>query len=178
MKSTFIAGAAIALVSFCVASRADAIHFYRGPAGGCTPASGQLTDDPVDGAGKLIRGPIVTTIRMGHNYYHEAPSSPTEGIQPERVTTIKVGQAIRWTWNSAHCHSVQSDDGKTFKSGYHYPTTPPESPQVAPGAFDYPINDETPTLEYVHTFQKAGTFDYFCVHHDAIGMNGQIVVEP
>ena len=166
---------ATTLALLILAARADAIHFYRGDAT-CTPRSGELSDDPVDDQGNAVHGPVAAEIRMGHNYFSAAPASDTEAVQPQNVTTIKVGDAVRWSWNSAHCHSVEANDG-SWKSGYHYPTDPPESPQVLPGFFDYPVLDETPTLSYVHTFTEPGTYPYFCVHHEVIGMTGTIVVE-
>ena len=168
---------AMVLMAWCFASTAQAIHFYRGPDGGCTAATGELSDDPRDAQGKPIHGPVAAEIRLGHNYFHDGEAVATEAVAPASETTIKAGEAIRWTWNSAHCHSVEANDG-SFESGYHYPATAPESPQVAPGVFDYPILDETPTLSYVHTFDEPGTYDYFCVHHASIGMTGRVIVEP
>lgn len=141
---------------------AQAIHFYRGPGGGCTPATGELTDDPTPPS-----GPVAATVKMLHNSYHD---DETGGP----VTFIEPGQAVRFTWNSAHCHSA--DSAGTFASGFHYPTTAPTSAQALPGVFDYPIPEETATLAFTHTFPTAGTFTYSCVHHAAIGMTGVVVV--
>ena len=33
------------------------------------------------------------------------------------------------------------------------------------------------TVEYSHTFDRAGTFRLFCIPHEALGMTGEIVVE-
>jgi plastocyanin len=147
---------------------AHAIHFYRGPGGGCTPADGAITDDPTGGG-----GPVGAIVQIGHNTFSEVNVSGF-GVLPGEVH-VKVGSAVQWTWNSAHCHSVKAD---SFYSLFHYPTAPPESPLVAPGAFEYPILDDTPTLSYTHTFNAVGTYAYACEHHASIGMTGTVIVDP
>jgi plastocyanin len=123
---------------------------------------------------------------IGHNTFSEGLAGSglsVETLMTPTETRIKAGQSITWSWNSAHCHSVTSADlmsgtTRVFESGFHYPTTPPESQQLAPGLFEYPQLDTTPTLSFTHTFTTPGTFNYFCVHHSSIGMNGVVVVEP
>ena len=146
---------------------AQAIHWYRGTSGNCTPNDGALGDAPE---------PNGATVRLLHNAYETAPTdtSVTGFRNDPPTTTIQAGQSITWTWNSSHCHSVTFD--AQLDSGFYYPTAPPESPQVAPGAFNYPVLDESPTLSWTHTFASAGTYAYSCVHHASIGMTGTVVV--
>ena len=160
---------------------ANAIHFYRSTDGGCAPADGSVTDDPIDTI------PNVTAIvPLGHNTFSlglAGTGLSVESLLNPTETHIKAGESITWTWNSSHCHSVTSvaySTGTTplFESGFLYPETPPETPRVAPGLFEYPLLDETPTLAYTHTFPTPGTFEYFCVHHASIGMNGVVIVDP
>lgn len=141
------------------AAPTDAVHFYRGPGGGCTSADGALSDG---GAGT-----VAATMLVMHNTFNDAAT----GLP---VTTVNAGEAVRFTWNSAHCHSV---DGASFSSGFHYPTAAPGSPAAAPGVFHYPVPDDTPTLSYTRTFSTPGSYAISCVHHAAIGMVGRIVVE-
>jgi plastocyanin len=151
----------LALVLAAMTTNAHAIHFYRNTGGGCSEADGELTD-----AGAQ-NGAVTATVKLLHNLFQDSDSGTSE-------THIKAGEAVRWTWNSSHCHSVQSESA--FNSGFHWPKTPPESPQVVPGFFEYPLFDDTPTLSYVHTFTTPGTYSYFCVHHASIGMTGTVVV--
>lgn len=137
---------------------ADAVHFYRGTGGGCSAADGAL-------------GAAVTpaaTVMLGHNTFND----PATGYLP--ITVINAGEAVQWTWNSAHCHSVTGDG---FNSGLIYPTTAPTSPRAVPGLFDYPVLESAPTLSYTRIFPTAGVFPYSCVHHGAIGMAGIVVVQ-
>lgn len=142
---------------------AHAVHWYRGPGGGCTPSAGETTDRTEP------NGPVAATVRMEHNLFRDVASGGP-------VTRIAVGQAVRFTWNSEHCHSADAVD-RSFASGFHYPQATPTSPQVLPGLFEYPALTDAPTLAFTHTFTVPGTFRYACVHHAAIGMNGVVIVE-
>jgi plastocyanin len=159
---------------------AHAFHFYRSTDGGCAPADGTLSDDPPE----TIQD-VTATVVLGHNVFGEGLAGTgfsVETLLAPTETHIRAGESITWTWNSAHCHSVTATDqvagAPIFDSGFLYPITPPESPRVAPGLFEYPLLDETPTLSYTHTFATPGTYDYFCVHHASIGMNGVVIVDP
>jgi plastocyanin len=154
--------AAAVLVLGMMAAPAHAIHEYRGPGGGCTPADGPTTDDAA------ASGPVAATISVLHNTFNDKATGLPQ-------THVKVGDSVVWEWASAHCHSVQAAG---FYSGFHYPTAEPESPHVLPGLFDYPVPDDTPTLSYRHTFTTVGSYSYACEHHASIGMIGTIVVDP
>lgn len=172
--------ATVVLVVAASLSPAHAIHWYRSTDGGCAPADGALTDDPPE-----TISTVAATVVLGHNTFGEGLAGTgfsVETLVAPFETRIKAGEAITWTWNSAHCHSVTSasqvSGGPDFDSGLLYPTTPPESPQLVPGFFEYPLLDETPTLSYTHTFTTPGSYAYFCVHHAPIGMNGVVIVDP
>lgn len=150
----------VALLSAIGASApAGAVHLYRGPGGGCTPADGALSDG---GAGS-----VAGTIGVLHNTFADAATGTP-------ISRIAAGEALTWTWNSAHCHSVQAD---SFYSGYHYPATEPSSLALAPGVFHYPVLEEAPSLSFTVTFDAPGIYTYICEHHAAIGMVGVVVVE-
>jgi plastocyanin len=81
------------------------------------------------------------------------------------TANISVGDTVRWTWFSNN-HSVTSGD----------PCTPDEQ-------FCSPddTNCDQGTLSnngavYEHTFAQAGTFNYFCFAHCALGMTGVVNV--
>lgn len=140
---------------------AGAVHFYRGPGQGCTPADGDLTDTPA-------QGPLGATVLMLHNSFNDL-------LTGTPVTIIKAGQSVKWTWNSEHCHSTWSLGN--FYSGFHYPSDTPTTPEVLPGLFHYPVPTLAPTLAFTHTFGTPGNFLYFCEHHQLIGMQGVVVVQ-
>lgn len=161
-KAVFGATALLALAFGSVAP-AGAVHFYRGPGGGCTANDGAL----VEGGGEAPAS-VAAEIQVLHNTFNDAATG-----QP--VTVVNAGDSVRWTWNSSHCHSVDGRPG--FYSGYHYPTADPETPAVLPGFFHYPVPDTTPTLSWTRTFTTPGTYRYVCEHHAAIGMVGTVVVQ-
>ena len=163
-------------VASLVLQPASAVHFYRGngaggTGSGCSPSDGALSGDTGPS------GPSGATIKLGHNAYDDGSDfkAVTGFSNQPPTTTIDVGESVTWTWNSSHCHSVTS--GSLFNSGLIYPTSPPESPKVVPGFFEYPVLDSTPTLSYTRTFMTTGTYTYFCMHHASIGMTGTIVVQ-
>lgn len=149
---------------------AHAIHFYRGPGQDCTPADGSL---PAPVPPEVTVGAVV---EMGHNTFRDTVTGFSFDGPAE--THITAGEAVTWTWNSSHCHSIDARTGAGFYSGFHYPTTPPESPKVADEAFAYPILDDTPTLSFTYTFASPGTYEYVCEHHASIGMTGKVIVAP
>ena len=151
-------------------------HLFRGDENGgcgmgCCPASGEVTDDPVfDGV--PIHGPITAEVAMLDNTFNDSAT----GLP---VTHIKAGDAVRWSWNSANCHSVDGRmDSPSFYSVFHYPAEPPAAMELVPGAIDYPLPDPTPTLTFVHTFNTPGNYLYICEHHVEIGMIGLVIVDP
>ena len=156
-------GLLAAMVSLAVltASPAGAVHFYRGPGSGCTPAAGEIRAEG-------DQAPVGAEVLMLHNTFNDSSN-----LSP--VTVVKAGQAVRWTWNSEHCHSVTA---AAFKSGYHYPAPEPSTPKAVAGLFDHPVPElEDTSLAYTYTFTEPGTFVYSCVHHATIGMTGVVVVE-
>lgn len=162
MKRRMMAAVAVVALATVAGAPAGAVHFYRGPGGGCTPNDGALVegDEPAPAA-------VAAEIMVLHNTFNDAATGSP-------VTVIDAGDSVRWTWNSPHCHSVDGRPG--FYSGYHYPTATPESPAVAPALFHYPVPDTTPTLSWTRTFDEPGTYRYVCEHHAAIGMVGTVVV--
>jgi plastocyanin len=81
---------------------------------------------------------------------------------------ISVGDTVRWTW---------AEDGHSVTSGD--PCTPDEqfcSPDDT--NCDQGILSDLGTV-YEHTFDQAGTYNYFCFAHCAIGMTGVVnVISP
>jgi plastocyanin len=67
---------------------------------------------------------------------------------------VKVGTKV--TWTTSEYHTVDSGE----------PGKPDGGPLKAPGGFK----------TYSYTFDKAGTFKYFCTPHASVGMTGEVVV--
>ena len=81
------------------------------------------------------------------------------------TANISIGDTVRWTWFS-NGHSVTSGDPCTVNGQFCSPDD---------------TNCDTGTLSnngfvYEHTFAQAGTFNYFCFAHCALGMTGVVNV--
>ena len=157
------------LLLLCTATSSDAFHFFRGDdaggcGSGCCPASGEIGEQSAN---------IGATVLVLHNSYND------EGTLLPLVVRITAGQAVQWKWASSHCHSVTSDTAGQFESGFFYPTDPPAGQmEVVHGFLDYPLPDPNPSLTYTHTFTTPGQYLYHCIHHQVIGMEGVVIVDP
>ena len=78
-------------------------------------------------------------------------------FDPQSVT-VKVGTTVTWKNTSSAPHTVTADNA-TFDSGQD------ASQWIQPGK------------EFSFTFDKPGTYTYFCAPHKAAGMTGTVVVE-
>ena len=81
--------------------------------------------------------------------------------------TIHVGDTVRWHWGSSG-HNVVSGSGGMANGMFCSPND-----QDCGNA---PLSNSGTTYE--HTFNTAGTFDYFCSAHQSFGMMGAVVVQP
>jgi len=76
---------------------------------------------------------------------------------PESLT-VKVGTTVTWVNQDGYIHTVTSGT----------------SPSERSGLFDSGNLNGGETFSF--TFDKAGTFDYFCIPHFSLGMIGKIIV--
>jgi plastocyanin len=71
-----------------------------------------------------------------------------------KYAKVPVGATVVWTFEGGpEPHNVKADDA----------------------SFDSEISNDA--WEFEHTFDTAGTFGYFCVPHQSVGMNAEILVE-
>lgn len=90
--------------------------------------------------------------------------------------TVAVGDTVTWENVGTVPHTVtaygdQIPDGAAFFASGGY-----SSAQAARDG--YPGDGEIPGGEtYSHTFDTAGTYEYFCVPHEGAGMTGTVTVE-
>ena len=71
------------------------------------------------------------------------------------TTTITAGDTVEWVWASSGHSTTRTEAPKTWDSGV----------QQEPFTFS-------------QTFPDPGTFDYFCIPHQFLGMTGTVVVKP
>lgn len=88
-------------------------------------------------------------------------------FEPSEVR-IKIGDTVQWTNRSIVAHSVTCDPSKAKdKASVNLP--------AGAGAFDSGEIGEDGVFS--HTFTAAGTYRYFCIEHENMGMNAVVVVE-
>ena len=94
-----------------------------------------------------LAGATTVTVTVGNNCFCFSPSS----------VTIHPGDTVHWTWSSS---------GHSSTSG---------SPGMPNGMWDSGIRSQGATFD--HTFNTAGSFDYYCTPHGACcGMVGTVTV--
>jgi plastocyanin len=81
---------------------------------------------------------------------------------------VAVGQTVRWENSSAVMHTVMADPEEAFKD---------KSVELPDGASTFNSGNLDPKATFEHTFEVAGTYRYFCVPHEAVGMTGTVIVE-
>lgn len=90
-----------------------------------------------------------------------------ESFTPASVT-IKAGQTVEWRNTSPITHSVSFDPNAAAKAG---------DAALPTGAQPFASGDIAAGNVYLHTFDTAGTYHYFCTHHEGGGMLGTVVVQ-
>jgi len=87
-------------------------------------------------------------------------------FDPETLT-IKKGDTVEWRNRQIYKHSITCDPAKAKK---------PESTALPSGAkaFDSGMLSQDQTFK--QRFTVAGTYKYFCIEHESMGMIGTVIV--
>jgi len=93
--------------------------------------------------------------------------------EPETLT-VSVGDTVRWMNESDEAHSVTTYESKLPEGAEFFSSS--GQPSEA-DARDHIEALMTAGDEYSVKFDVPGTYEYFCVPHEAQGMRGKIVVE-
>lgn len=81
---------------------------------------------------------------------------------------VEVGETVRWENGSAVMHTVTADPEEAFKD---------ESVTLPDGASTFNSGNMDPGQTFEYTFETPGTYRYFCIPHEAVGMRGTVIVE-
>ncbi len=83
---------------------------------------------------------------------------------------IKAGDTVEWDNTSIlSWHTVTCDPAKAKKK---------EDVELPAGAQAFDSGRLNPGEKYRYTFWTPGTYRYFCIPHETLGMLGEVVVRP
>lgn len=82
---------------------------------------------------------------------------------------VSVGETVRWKNSADVMHTVTADPAEAFKD---------ESVRLPEGAATFNSGNLSPSDTFEHTFDVPGTYRYFCIPHEAVGMYGTVIVVP
>jgi plastocyanin len=88
-------------------------------------------------------------------------------FDPATVTITK-GGTVTWTNTSSMQHTVTDDPVKAVNKA---------DAQLPPGVQPWDAGLVNPGQTFSHTFDVVGTYKYFCVPHESLGMLGTVVVQ-
>ena len=112
--------------------------------------------------------PAVSGVPSGRGQIFDVAVGKGGDVFVPDTVNISVGDTVRWTWAEGG-HSVTSGDPCTADEQF----CSPDDTNCDQGILS---NEGT---VYEHTFDQAGTYNYFCFAHCAIGMTGVVnVISP
>jgi plastocyanin len=151
LLSAFLAVAALS-------APAGAVHLFPlfpgDPGGDC---GATLSADPGDEA--------ATVSVKGFFFTDEATGNST--------SQVKRGEKVTWRWDLPHCHSVTF---KTEPTGASVDGTDDKRPGNFDGSQPQLVKPNGDAKTFTVRFDVSGTYDYYCIHHQSVGMVGQVVV--
>lgn len=108
------------------------------------------------------------TVAPGDTVTAEVEMSNRLVFGPDTVR-VHVGESVRWRNTSDIQHTVTADP-RLVKQ--------PENVRLPNGAATFDSGPLDPGAEFVHRFDVAGEYRYFCVPHELAGMVATVIVEP
>ncbi|MGH8272634.1 MAG: cupredoxin domain-containing protein [Gammaproteobacteria bacterium] len=86
-----------------------------------------------------------------------------------QTITVHVGDTVVWKNGSDLTHTVTDVPKLASKAG---------DATLPKGAKSFNSGYINPGKSYSHTFTVPGTYHYFCIPHEALGMTGVVIVKP
>jgi plastocyanin len=105
----------------------------------------------------------------------------TDGLvyEPETIT-VSVGDTVTWETVGSLGHSVTAYEDEIPEDAEYFASGGFDSEQAARDAYvpgDPDAGDVVEGETWEHTFEVAGTYEYFCIPHEQSGMVGTVEVE-
>lgn len=96
------------------------------------------------------------------------------GFDPQRAM-VEVGETVTWTNPSDVTHTVTAAEDEMPDEASYFASGGFDSERAARNAVNQGL--VAPGEQYEHTFERSGTYGYYCVPHEGSGMVGTIDVE-
>lgn len=97
-------------------------------------------------------------------------------FDPEKLT-IEKGDTVAWKHVGGEAHTVTAREKSLPEGAAYWASGGFDSEKKATSGWDAGKGAVQSEQSFVHTFEVAGTFDYYCIPHEAAGMTGKVVVE-
>lgn len=95
-------------------------------------------------------------------------------FDPDSIT-VSTGTTVTWKNTGSLAHSVTAYEDKIPDGAEYFASGGAGSEQAARDA--YPSDGQVGAGEtFEHTFEVAGTYEYFCIPHESAGMKGTVEV--
>jgi plastocyanin len=91
------------------------------------------------------------------------------------TATVQVGETLTWENVGSVGHTVTADEDRIPEDATYFASGGFDSEEAARDSLNGGIVEAGET--YAHTFETAGTYEYFCIPHEASGMTGTVQVE-
>jgi plastocyanin len=91
--------------------------------------------------------------------------------------TVSVGDTVAFEWAAGEAHNVVARESELPDGATYWASGGFDSEEAAVEGWENGEGAVTEGTAYVHTFETAGEHPYYCVPHEAAGMEGTIVVE-
>ncbi len=124
-----------------------------------------------------------TKLTGGPNVKQGVPSDADHVIDVKAVSfdpeklTIEKGDTVAWKHVGGEAHTVTAREKSLPEGATYWASGGFGSEKKATSGWDAGKGAVQSDQSFVHTFEVAGTFDYYCIPHEAAGMTGKIVVE-
>ncbi len=144
-------------------------------------ASGAIEDAPVDAEGG--RDTETPDLSGGPNVVEGVPDEADHVVDMQAVAfepeslTVSVGDTVAWEHAAGEPHSVTAYEANIPEDAEYWASGGFEGEQAAREGWENGEGAVQAGQSYVHTFETAGTHEYFCIPHEAGQMVGEIVVE-
>ncbi|SHK21061.1 DUF5059 domain-containing protein [Haladaptatus paucihalophilus] len=144
---------------------------------------GELDKAPVGEAKKESGEESKTKLKGGPNVQKGVPDAADHVIDVKAVSfdpeklRIETGDTVAWKHVGGEAHTVTAREESLPEGASYWASGGFDSEKKAVSGWDAGKGAVQSGQSYVHTFETKGTFEYYCIPHEAAGMTGTIVVE-